>query len=66
MITRSEVELERELDITRVLRGVDQTHRRASHARVWSIQVNVIESVYEVRPELELHSFGNVEVLLQA
>jgi len=63
--TRSEIELQSELNVSWILRTIDQPHVRSQSCRR-SVQVHVVESVDEVSTELESHPFCHTEVLLQA
>src|SRR5579863_10304446 len=62
--TASEVELQGELDVARVLRAIDQPHI-ASQRRSRSIQVDAVEGVDEVGAELQPLRLGDAKVLLQ-
>src|SRR5438270_5631534 len=66
MISRSGVELQRELNIPRILRAVDQTHIAGRNVGRGSIQVHVVEGVDEIRSELQFHRFLYSKVLLEA
>src|SRR5580700_1104993 len=60
------VELQSELDIARWLRCVDHPRVVLLHGRVRRCQVHAVECIQEVRTELHLEAFRDVEVLMHA
>src|SRR5215470_5123960 len=60
-----EVELQGQLDVARILRGIDLSQVSAQSG-CRSIEVHSVECIQEIRTELESHAFRDVEVLLQA
>src|SRR5262245_18903518 len=59
------VKLQRKLNVSRILRTGDLSHR-ASKAHIRSIEVHMVERVYEIGAELHFEAFIDLEVLLQA
>ena len=57
------VELKRELDVPCGLRCVDQTEGGTGEVCIGMPQLNVVERVQEVSPELEVFLLGQVEIL---
>src|SRR5579863_2333786 len=62
----SEVELQSELYLSRILARVDDPESRGSEAKVRSREVRMVKRVQEVSTKLNFHGFCNREVLLQA
>src|SRR3982074_861847 len=64
--TASIIQLERKLDVTRVLRSTDNPHGPSATASIGSVQVHAIEGVEEICPKLNPYPLSNREVLLHA
>ena len=64
--TASIIQFEGELYVPRVLRSIDQTHGASATASIRHVQIYPIEGIEEVSPELNPHSLGHWEVLLDA
>ena len=64
--TASIIQFQRKLDVTWVLRSIDNPHSPSATASIGSVQIHAIEGVKEISPELNPHSLGNREVLLHA
>src|SRR6266404_2757155 len=60
------VELQRKLDVSRRLRIVNHSGSRSSHCCIGYGKVDAVKRIQEVRAELQLESFCELEVLLQA
>jgi hypothetical protein len=61
-----EVELQRKLDFSCRLRGLDNSRGSGRHRRVGCPEIDGVERIQEVRAELKLESLGELEVFLQA
>src|SRR6266481_763671 len=67
IIHRSVIEFQSELDVARGLRTGEDSHPRThSRGATIRIQIYAVESIEEVRAELQPHSLRDGKVLLQA
>ncbi len=63
---RLEIELQRELNVSRGLRRLNNSGGRLSHRRIGYREVDAVKRIQEVCTELESESLADLEVLLQA
>src|SRR5437773_833915 len=62
--TASIIQLQRKLNVARVLRAIDKPHGPSATASRWCVQIHAVEGVEEICPELNPYPFSNREVLL--
>lgn len=61
-----EVELQRKLDVSRSLRGLNYSCRGLAYVHIGRLEVYIVERIEKVRPELELKSLCQLKILLKA
>src|SRR5262249_54577955 len=59
----SEAQLETELDDARIARAGHATKRSGPKGRIDAIKAGMVENVKELRPELQVHRYGDAVVL---